>query len=104
MEMATETDDGKKKIPVYFSKSDLTKAWQDKFSDKPPPPVQVGDLIDTFSAMVNPGLGLKVDGQLLNNLVLIPTKEGRKAAVECEKSRGSVSAYKVGEMIAVGGK
>jgi len=102
-ELEGETESGEKRLPVYFAKSDLIKTWKKNFPDKQPPPVQVIELIDTFTAMVNPRAGISGDQKLLKKIVLIPSLDSKQSATECEKGRGSSPAYKAGEMIAVGG-
>lgn len=102
---------GPKRTPVFFNKQDLLSQYAKKFPNEtsPPPPIQVFDLVDAFDTMMNPEFGRRGGGKgSVNdapmNILPIPSPEIRKRAVEVEKTRGKVSAYKLGEMIAVGGK
>ena len=100
-----EKEGGPNRIPVFLEKNDLLREYTKKFPEKEDLFVTVVDLMDTFSTMMgNKPIGAKVDEKLVNNFFIVPTMESRKKAVECEKERGSTSAYKIGEIIAVGGK
>ena len=57
--------------------------------------------------MTNTALGgsnSSSDRSMGQNIFLFPSATARRMAAESEKTRGSVSPYKTGEMIAVGGK
>lgn len=93
------------RIPVFFEKADLLREYTKKYPDKTDVIITVVDLMDLFEVMMgNKPIGAKVDDTIIDRMVFVPTGESRKRAIECEKGRGVVSAYKVGEMIAVGGK
>lgn len=93
------------RIPVFFDKKNLISEWTKRNPDGDVPPVRVVDLIDTFAIMTGGGNGGGANNdELIKKLYLVPSVESRKKAIECEKSRGDVPAYKTGEMIAVGGK
>eukprot|EP00551_Chaetoceros_affinis_P006002 CAMPEP_0203666028 /NCGR_PEP_ID=MMETSP0090-20130426/3159_1 /ASSEMBLY_ACC=CAM_ASM_001088 /TAXON_ID=426623 /ORGANISM="Chaetoceros affinis, Strain CCMP159" /LENGTH=357 /DNA_ID=CAMNT_0050529807 /DNA_START=85 /DNA_END=1158 /DNA_ORIENTATION=+ len=93
------------RIPVFFEKADLLREYTKKYPDKTDVVITVVDLMDLFEVMMgNKPIGAKVDDTIIDRMVFVPTGESRKRAIECEKGRGAVSAYKVGEMIAVGGK
>jgi len=103
-EIAAEVEGGEKRIPVFFDKVDLLREWGKKYPDNTIPAVKVVDLIDTFSAMTGGATLSSIDDKIVKNLYVVPSLESRKKAVECENSRGDIPAYKLGEMIAVGGK
>jgi len=98
------------RTPVFFNKQDLLSQYTKKFpndTNVPPPPVQVFDLVDAFDTMMNPefvGAGNSSTNRAPANILVIPSQEIRKKAVEVETARGKASAYKLGEMLAVGGK
>lgn len=103
--IAPETEGGSNRIPVFLEKEDLLREYAKKYPDKQDVVVTVVDLMDTFSTMMgNKPIGAKVDDKILDNFFIVPSVESRKKAVECEKERGTIPAYKIGEMIAVGGK
>lgn len=92
-------------IPVSFKKADLLREYTKKYPDKTEVVILVVDLMDLFEAMMrNKPIGAKVHDTIIGQMVFVPTGESRKRAIECEKGRGVVLAYKVGEMIAVGGE
>lgn len=103
-EISPEVEGGANRIPVFFDEKELLKQWIKKYPDKSPPQVKVSDLIDTFSVMVGSNVISTIDSRIPKNLYPVSSVETRKQAVECEKERGNVTAYKLGEMIAVGGK
>jgi len=102
--IAPAVEGGEKRIPVFFDKGELITEWGKKYPDSPVPPIKVVDLVDTFSAMVKGQTSGSVDNEIVKNLYVVGSPESKRKAVELEKSRGSVPAYKTGEMIAVGGK
>jgi len=103
---------GEPRIPVFFNKNDLIAQYKKKFPNESIPQVQVFDLVDSFDAMLNPEFakgGRKGNGgssgiPTVMNSLPIASPETRKKAVEIEKSRGDASPYKLGEIIAVGGR
>lgn len=100
-----EVEGGLNRWPMFLEKGDLIREYAKKFPDKEDFEVTVVDLMDSFATMMgNKPIGAKVDDNVVNNLYIVPSLESRKKAVECEKERGSTPAYKLGEMIAVGGK
>lgn len=104
-----EQPGGEDRIPVFLSQGDLLREYIKKYPEKENTDVvvYVTDLFDTFAAMLNPSLNNKTGDEftaLIRNLLMVPLVESRRMAVECEKSRGTASPYKLGEMIAVGGK
>ncbi len=106
-EIGPAAEGGENRIPVFFEKKDLLEQWAKKYPDQNtnPPPVKVMDLIDTFSTLVGSSTILSsVDSRVAKALFPVASVERRRQAVECEKARGTVPAYKLGEMIAVGGK
>ncbi len=103
--IAPETEGGPNRIPVFLEKEDLLREYAKKYPDKQDVVLTVVDLMDTFSTMMgNKPIGAKVDDRIVDNFYIVPSVESRKKAVECEKERGTIPAYKIGEMIAVGGK
>ncbi len=101
----SSSSNGPGRIPVFFEKADLLREYSKKYPDKEDVVITVVDLMDLFEVMMgNKPIGAKVDDSILDRMLFVPSIESRKKAVECEKERGSVSAYKIGEMIAVGGK
>jgi hypothetical protein len=66
--------------------------------------VKVVDLVDTFSAMVGMPTSGSTEDRIMKNLYVVASPESKKKAIQCEKERGNISAYKTAEMIAVGGK
>lgn len=102
--IAPAVEGGEKRIPVFFDKGDLLSEWGKKHPDSSAPSIKVVDLIDTFSAMVSGQTTSTIDPSVVKNLYLVSSQESKRKAVECEKSRGEIPAYKVGEMTAVGGK
>lgn len=103
-QLGPEKEGGDNRTPVFFRKVDLLREFSKKNPQVEDVNVYVADLIDTFSAMIGQGTASKLDPKFLNNLVFIPSKESRQFALDCEKERGQISAYKTGDMIAVGGK
>jgi len=108
-ETGPEKEGGQARIPVFFNKNDLLAQYKKKFPDESIPPIQVFDLVDAFDTMLNPefakgGRGSSSDLPMAMNLLPIASLKTRKKAVEIEKTRGDASAYKLGEMIAVGGR
>lgn len=97
----TPGNDGEKRTPVYFTKSDLIAEWNKQNAGSPSPDVKVVDLIDTFRATMKPGVGS--NNELLKRLVFVPTADTVKVARNL-KSKESVPQYKMNEMLAVGGK
>ena len=96
------------RVPVFFEKKDLLEQWTKKYDPDrsgkvPVPEVKVMDLVDTFSTMVGERAMSSIDARVAKNLYPIASLETRKQAVECEKARGDVPAYKLGEMIAIAG-
>jgi len=104
-EIGPEKEGGPNRIPVFLERSDLLREYAKKYPDKEDVFVTVVDLMDTFSTMMgNKPIGAKVDERIVQNFFIVPSMESRKKAVECEKERGSIPAYNIGEMVAVGGK
>lgn len=103
-EVAPEVEGGEKRIPVFFEKSQLISEWEKKYPASNVPAVKVVDLVDTFSGMVGTGTSGGTDDRVVKNLYVVASPESKKKAIECEKARGDIPAYKTGEMIAVGGK
>ena len=104
-EIGPEKEGGPNRIPIFFEKSDLIREFSKKFPDREEFIVTVVDLNDMFATLIgNKPIGAKVDERIANNIYVVPSPASRKKAVECEKERGSTPAYKIGEMIAVGGK
>jgi hypothetical protein len=107
-ELMPEVDGGEKRIPIFFDRDQLVGEWKKRYPDVEVPPVRVVDLVDTFTAMIGMGFttsrGANTDERIINNFVPIASSESKMKAIECEKARGDVPAYKTGEMIAVGGK
>ena len=100
-----EVEGGSNRWPVFLEKQDLIREYSKKFPEKEDFEITVVDLMDSFATMMgNKPIGAKVDDDVVNNLFIVPSSDSRKKAVECEKERGSTSPYKIGEMIAVGGK
>ena len=100
-----EKEGGPPRIPIFLEKSDLIREFTKKYPEKEDFVVTVVDLMDTFSTMMGQKpIGAKVDESIATSLYVVPSMESRKKAVECEKERGTVPAYKIGEMVAVGGK
>lgn len=96
---------GPNRLPVFFEKADLIREYSKKYPEKEDVIITVVDLMDLFDVMMgNKPIGAKVDEFFVDRMLFVPSIESRKKAVECEKERGSISAYKVGEMVAVGGK
>lgn len=102
--IAPAVEGGEQRIPVFFAKDELLAAWAKKYPDSSVPPVKVVDLVDTFAAMVGAPTSGSVDTDVVKNLYLVASPESKKKAIELEKSRGQVPAYKTGEMVAVGGR
>jgi hypothetical protein len=104
-EIGPEKEGGPNRIPIFLEKKDLIREFSKKYPEKEDLVVTVVDLMDTFAVMLgNKPIGAKVDESIVNNLYVVPSIESRKKAVECEKARGTMPAYKIGEMVAVGGK
>mmetsp|Transcript_14175 Transcript_14175/g.21280 ORF Transcript_14175/g.21280 Transcript_14175/m.21280 type:complete len:310 (-) Transcript_14175:186-1115(-) len=103
-EVAPEVEGGEKRIPVFFEKSQLISEWEKKYPGSTVPAVKVVDLVDTFSGMVGTGTSGGTDDRVVKNLYVVASPDSKKKAIECEKARGDIPAYKTGEMIAVGGK
>ena len=103
-QIAPEVEGGEKRIPVFFEKNELRKEWERKYPDRDFPSVKVVDLVDTFSAMVGMPTSGSTEDRIVKNLYVVASPESKKKAIQCEKERGNISAYKTAEMIAVGGK
>jgi len=104
-QIGPEKEGGSNRIPVFLEKADLLREFSKKYPEKTDVVVTVVDLMDTFAVMMgNKPIGAKVDEEIVNKFYVVPSLESRKKAVDCEKERGSVPAYQVGQMIAVGGK
>ena len=105
-QIGPEQEGGRNRTPVFFRKVDLLREFSKKNPQVEDVNVYVVDLIDTFSFMTGQQVmnSAKIDGDFLNGFVFIPSKESRQFAMECEKQRGGITAYKTGDMIAVGGK
>ena len=102
-EVAPEVEGGEKRIPVFFERSQLISEWEKRNPGINVPAVKVVDLVDTFSGMVGTGTSGGTDDRVVKNLYVVASPESKKKAIECEKARGDIPAYKTGEMIAVGG-
>ena len=95
---------GKNRVPIFLETSDLFREFRKKYPDKPNLTITVIDFNELFSAMIGSGNIRGFDKRLTEgNIYLVPSIESRKKAVELEKERGNIPAFKVGEMFAVGG-
>lgn len=104
-EIGPEKEGGPNRIPIFFEKDDLVREFSKKFPEREEFVVTVVDLNDTFAIMMgNKPMGAKVDDRIVNQLYVVGSPANRRKAVDLEKARGSIPAYKIGEMIAVGGK
>jgi len=81
------------KTPVYFSKSQLQKAYaRDKSSSKEDPgPVMVSELYAILAAMIEQSTSSSSEDDL-QNLVLIPPQDSLKRAKECLKKQDKEAA------------
>lgn len=104
LRISPEVEGGEKRIPVFFEKSELVKEWQRRNPDASIPAVKVVDLVDTFTAMIGMGSSGSTNEEVTKNLYVVASPDAKSKAIECEKARGDVPAFKTGEMIAVGGK
>lgn len=96
------------RLPVFLEKEDLLDQFAKKYPEKGTPSpgaVKVVDLVELFSAMMGSGVKGFEERLVSGDLYIVPSLESRKKAVDLEKERGtSTPAFKLGEMIAVGGK
>jgi hypothetical protein len=102
-EVAPEVEGGEKRIPVFFERSQLISEWEKRNPGIDVPAVKVVDMMDTFSGMVGTGTSGGTDDRVVKNLYVVASPESKKKAIDIEKARGGIPAYKTGEMIAVGG-
>jgi hypothetical protein len=85
--------DGEDETEMYFEKAALLAEWNRKHPKLPPPTVKVMDLVYAFEAALR-----GYTDKLPPNMVFVPSEDAL-AAVKELKSRGTVTPYKLDEMI-----
>eukprot|EP00586_Coscinodiscus_wailesii_P007003 CAMPEP_0172491112 /NCGR_PEP_ID=MMETSP1066-20121228/21817_1 /TAXON_ID=671091 /ORGANISM="Coscinodiscus wailesii, Strain CCMP2513" /LENGTH=208 /DNA_ID=CAMNT_0013259979 /DNA_START=449 /DNA_END=1075 /DNA_ORIENTATION=- len=98
MELPPTSDNGPKRMPVFFSKKQLLKEWSKQNPNNSGlPVVKVRDLYDTYKQLLR-------EDPSLSNLVVVPV-EGTADAIRQVKAEGGADVkYSFDSMIMVGGK
>lgn len=89
----------KKRIPVFFTKNDYKRAWENKFPDDPAVPrLMVMELNELFDA-VNRGTSTTINMNDLDYYTFVPSAQATKDAKKCVQD--GATTYKMGEIVLV---
>lgn len=90
-------EEGKKKSPLYFRKSELEKDFKRRNPEADLPKTQVTELLSVLAELVKPG---GTDNELKTLKIMVPTESAEKKKL-CDKAGGKEAPFFVGQRIIV---